>query len=90
MDRQQNYYGYSAGYYPQYQQAGAYGGYAGYGGYDQQASQQQHGGYPHHGHQHHGRQQRHQEPRDFTRPDDVDAMNRRYASQRAYQVRLCL
>lgn len=83
----QNYYGYG-GYYPQYQQVGGYGGYGGYGNYDQQGSQQ-HGGYQQHGHQshhHHGGHQRHQEPRDFTRPDDIESMNRRYASQRAYQV----
>ncbi|KAF1313518.1 Nuclear acid binding, partial [Globisporangium splendens] len=84
----QNYYGYG-GYYPQYQQVSGYGGY-GYGSYDQQGSQQ-HGGYHQHGHGHqshhggHHGHHRHQDPRDFTRPDDIDAMNRRYASQRAYQ-----
>lgn len=97
----QNYYGYGAGYYQQYQQGGA-GGYAqGYGGYAQgygQGQQQPQGGYPqqqhgHYGGGHHPRQQQHQQQqqdapaRDFTRPDDLDAMNRRYASQRAYQVR---
>ncbi|TYZ60090.1 hypothetical protein PybrP1_000671 [[Pythium] brassicae (nom. inval.)] len=85
----QNYYGYGGGYYPQYQQG--YGGYAGYSGYDQQAYQPQHQSHGHgHGHSgghrgHHGQQHGQQGPRDFTRPDDVESMNRRYAAQRAYQ-----
>lgn len=88
----QSYYGYGAGYYQQYQQGGGYGGYAGYGNYAQaqgyQPQQGQHQGQQHHGHYNgHGRHQQNQsQERDFTRPDDVEAMNRRYASQRAYQV----
>ncbi|RLN57755.1 hypothetical protein BBJ29_005515 [Phytophthora kernoviae] len=92
---QQNYYGYGAGYgYPQYQQGAAYG-YSGYGQYAQQGAQPQ-GGYqqqpqqpvggqqvPHGNYG--GHQQRQQQERDFTRPDDIEAMNRRFASQRAYQ-----
>ncbi|OWZ03217.1 hypothetical protein PHMEG_00025089 [Phytophthora megakarya] len=87
----QNYYGYNAAYgYPQYQQ-GAYA-YGAYGQYPQQGTQAQ-SGYqqqqqPIAGQQtHHGTYQQRQQdqPRDFTRPDDVEAMNRRYASQRAYQ-----
>lgn len=86
---QQNYYAYGAGYaYPQYQQGAAYG-YAGYAQYPQQGAQG-HAGYQQQsmgGQQHHGNQQRQQQEqqRDFTRPDDIEAMNRRYASQRAYQ-----
>ncbi|KAG1703534.1 hypothetical protein DVH05_007481 [Phytophthora capsici] len=89
----QNYYNYSAAYgYPQYQQ-GAYG-YAAYGQYGQQGNQSQ-GGYQqqqqqqpiggqqaHHGNYNHQQQD---QQHDFTRPDDIEAMNRRYASQRAYQ-----
>ncbi|TMW67822.1 hypothetical protein Poli38472_007494 [Pythium oligandrum] len=94
----QNYYGNYGGYYPQYQQAGygGYGGYDAYGAAGQQQAPQQHAQqqtYGQHGHQgyyggshgHGHRRGHHQEPRDFTRPDDVDGMNRRYASQRAYQ-----
>ncbi|CEG35834.1 nuclear acid binding [Plasmopara halstedii] len=90
----QNYYGYNAAYaYPQYQQ-GTYG-YAAYGQYAQQGTQSQ-GGYQHQQVQPVGSQlpqtanyglpqrQQDQQP-DFTRPDDIEAMNRRFASQRAYQ-----
>ncbi|KAL7681956.1 putative RNA recognition motif domain, nucleotide-binding alpha-beta plait domain superfamily [Plasmopara halstedii] len=57
-------------------QQGTYG-YAAYGQYAQQGTQSQ-GGYQH--------QQRQQDQQpDFTRPDDIEAMNRRFASQRAYQ-----
>ncbi|KUF96600.1 2OG-Fe(II) oxygenase superfamily protein [Phytophthora nicotianae] len=92
----QNYYGYNAAYgYPQYQQ-GAYG-YTAYGQYAQQGNQpqsgyqqQQPGGQQaHHANYGHQRQQ-HDQQRDFTRPDDIEAMNRRYASQRAYQVQTVL
>ncbi|TDH65950.1 uncharacterized protein CCR75_002647 [Bremia lactucae] len=92
----QNYYGYTAAYgYPQYQQ-GAYG-YGAYGQYAQQGTQAQ-GEYqqqqlqtigmqqPQHGS--YGHQQRHlqdQQP-DFTLADDIEAMNLRFASQRAYQT----
>ncbi|EGZ10705.1 hypothetical protein PHYSODRAFT_520170 [Phytophthora sojae] len=95
----QNYYGYNAAYgYPQYQQGAAYG-YGAYGQYAQQGNQSQ-GGYQqqsqqqqqqpagqqaHHGHYGHHQRQQQDQPRDFTRPDDIEAMNRRYASQRAYQ-----
>lgn len=93
---QQYYGGYDASaYYPQYQQAG-YSGYAGYGaaGYDQNAQQQGQGqqqqayygaGYgQNQGHS--NRRGQFQEQRDFTQRDDVEGMNRRYASQRSYQV----
>ena len=90
--------------YPQYQQGGAGYGYGAYGqyalqgaqpqvDYQQQQLQQQ----PQQvlvGHQGHrssyGHQQRlpQDQPLDFTQPDDTEVMNRRYASQRAYQVRL--
>jgi hypothetical protein len=91
----QSYYGYGAGYYQQYPQQGATAGYAqGYGAYAQgyAQGQQPQAAYAPHGHYggHHGRQQHQQDgapTRDFTRPDDLDGMNRRYASQRAYQVR---
>ncbi|KAF1774806.1 Nucleotide-binding alpha-beta plait domain [Phytophthora cactorum] len=93
----QNYYGYNAAYgYPQYQQGGAYG-YGAYGQYAQQGNQSQ-GGYQqqqqqqpigsqqaHHGNYGHQQRQQHDQQRDFTRPDDIEAMNRRFASQRAYQ-----
>ncbi|POM68113.1 Nucleolin [Phytophthora palmivora] len=92
----QNYYGYNAAYgYPQYQQGTAYG-YGAYGQYAQQGNQPQ-GGYPqqqqqviggqqaHHANYGHQQRQQQDQPRDFTRPDDIEAMNRRYASQRAYQ-----
>lgn len=90
----QNYYAQYGGasYYPQQyqQQAAGYGGYAaGYANYGQQqqhAAYQQHYGAQSYQGQQHGHQQQHQAPLDFTRPDDVEAMNRRYASQRAYQV----
>ncbi|KAJ8518028.1 hypothetical protein ON010_g18254 [Phytophthora cinnamomi] len=92
-----NYYGYNAAYgYPQYQQGAAYG-YTAYGQYAQQGNQAQ-GGYQqqsqqqpiggqqaHHGNYGHQQRQQQDQPRDFTRPDDIEAMNRRYASQRAYQ-----
>ncbi|KAL4123924.1 hypothetical protein KRP22_011883 [Phytophthora ramorum] len=95
----QNYYGYGAAYgYPQYQQgAAAYGYGAAYGQYAQQGNQP-HGGYQQQQQQQQqpvaGQQQGHQgnfghqqqdQQCDFTRPDDIQAMNRRYASQRAYQ-----
>ncbi|GMF38538.1 unnamed protein product [Phytophthora fragariaefolia] len=93
----QGYYGYNAAYgYPQYQQGAAYG-YTAYGQYAQQGNQPQ-GGYQqqpqqpiagqqvHHGSYGHQQRQQQDQPRDFTRPDDIEAMNRRYASQRAYQV----
>lgn len=91
----QNYYAYGGAYYQQYQQgaAGAYAGYGAYAGGYPQGQPQQQGGYHqgqhghYNGHHHHQRPQQQQQERDFTRPDDVDAMNRRYASQRAYQVR---
>ncbi|KAG6965600.1 hypothetical protein JG688_00007129 [Phytophthora aleatoria] len=92
----QNYYGYNAAYgYPQYQQGGAYG-YGAYGQYAQQGNQSQ-GGYQqqqqqpigsqqaHHGNYGHQQRQQHDQQHDFTRPDDIEAMNRRFASQRAYQ-----
>jgi hypothetical protein len=97
----QNYYGYNAAYgYPQYQQGaynyGAYGQYAQQGsqaqtGFQQQQPQQALGGQQGH-HGNYGQQQRQQQDqqRDFTRPDDVDSMNRRFASQRAYQVQAVL
>lgn len=91
----QSYYGYNAAYaYPQYQQ-GAYG-YSAYGQYAQQGTQPQ-GGYqqqqvqPIGSHQSQNgnysldpRQQQDQQ-RDFTRPDDIEAMNQRFASHRVYQ-----
>ncbi|KAG7382562.1 tRNA selenocysteine 1-associated protein 1 [Phytophthora pseudosyringae] len=94
----QSYYGYNAAYgYPQYQQGaygyGAYGQYAqqsnqAQGGYQQQQQQQQQpigGQQAHHGNYGHHQRPQQDQQRDFTRPDDVEAMNRRYASQRAYQ-----
>ncbi|KAG3217408.1 hypothetical protein PC129_g11759 [Phytophthora cactorum] len=82
--------------YGQYQQGGAYG-YGAYGQYAQQGNQSQ-GGYQqqqqqqpigsqqaHHGNYGHQQRQQHDQQRDFTRPDDIEAMNRRFASQRAYQ-----
>ncbi|KAE8996415.1 hypothetical protein PR001_g18922 [Phytophthora rubi] len=94
---QQNYYGYNAAYgYPQYQQGAAAYGYGAYGQYAQQGNQSQ-GGYQqqpqqpqqqpiggqqaHHGNYGHQQRQQQDQPRDFTRPDDIEAMNRRYASQ---------
>jgi RNA recognition motif-containing protein len=98
----QNFYGYNAAYsYPQYQQGAAGYGYGAYGQYALQGAQpqadyqQQQLQQPQQviaGHQGHrssyGHQQRlpQDQPLDFTRPDDTDAMNRRYASQRAYQT----
>ncbi|DBA01409.1 TPA: hypothetical protein N0F65_007306 [Lagenidium giganteum] len=82
----QNYYGGYSGYYQQaYQQPAAYGyGAAAY-GYGQPAYQHQPVMAPHAQYQH-ANGSYHQEPaRDFTQPDDVAAMNRRYASRRAYQ-----
>ncbi|CAH0485924.1 unnamed protein product [Peronospora farinosa] len=95
----QNFYGYNAAFaYPQYQQGtagygyGAYGQYAQQGNqpqaeYQQQQQQQQPMGVQHGHHGNYGHQQRqpYDQPRDFTQPDDIEAMNRRYATQRAYQ-----
>ncbi|KAI9919115.1 hypothetical protein PsorP6_011879 [Peronosclerospora sorghi] len=94
---QQNYYGYNAAYgYPQYQQGaagygyGAYGQYAAQGtplqaGYQQQQQQQQLLIGSHQLTFAHQQCQLQDPQRDFTKPDDIEAMNRRYASQRAYQ-----
>ncbi|CAH0482778.1 unnamed protein product [Peronospora belbahrii] len=87
--------------YPQYQQGAAGYGYGAYGQYTQQANQpqgefqqqlqQQLQQQPignqqgHHGNYSNQQRQTHDQPLDFTRPDDIEAMNRRYASQRAYQ-----